>query len=132
MIINRIIYALVLIAVVDSARADWTVHTVSEHIGQSGFNNVNPGLGYDYTPSLRVGGLYNSFERPSFYAVGIYNLTDSFRIGAGVISGYVIKDWEVGQGDHDSIIPIIAMEYDISDHVSIAWFGTVLNLELKF
>lgn len=113
------------------AFGDVTVHTVSTHLQTSGLNNINPGVGYDFG-SLRLGGIYNSYKKPSLYAVGIIDVTDSFRVGAGVVSGYRFQDGLVVKGDHDSIIPLIAAEYDLTKHVSIVWFGEVLNLELKF
>ena len=97
-----------------------------------GMHNFNPGVGYDINPNVRVGGLYNSYKEPSFYAAGIVNITDKFRTGLGVISGYKLEGGLVHEGSHTSIIPFIAMEYDLTDHVSVAWFGEVVHLELKF
>jgi hypothetical protein len=109
-----------------------TVHTVSHHFITQDMNNVNPGLGYDVNKNLRIGGFYNSYEKPSFCSVGIANITDKFRVGVGVISGYKLQNSRIYEGKHTSLIPLIAMEYDITSDVSIAWFGEVLNLELKF
>jgi len=115
-----------------SVQADWTVHTVSDHLKTTGLNNINPGIAYDFTPNFRAGGLYNSYHRPSFYAVGLAHVNSRLRLGAGVISGYKLHGKDVGKGSDTSIIPLIAVEYDLTKHVSIAWFGEVLNLELKF
>lgn len=111
--------------------ADWTIHTVSTHLKTDGVNNINPGIAYDFD-YIRVGGVYNSYENLSLYVVGIADITSSFRVGAGAISGYKFKNNDVAEGDSTSIIPFIAFEYDITDNVSVVLFGEVLNLALKF
>lgn len=114
------------------AIADVTIHTVSVHLATSGMNNFNPGIGYDIGP-VRVGGLYNSYKRPGFYAIAIAPITPRFRVGAGVISGYRFdSENRVLMQDDNHFIPYIAAEYDISKSWSVAWFGEVLNIEYKF
>lgn len=115
-----------------AVQADWTVHTVSDHLTREGLNNINPGLGYDVNKNFRIGGFYNSYEEPSFYAAGIANITDKFRIGAGIISGYQLKNGLAVEGSNSSIIPLVAMEYDITSDISAILIGDVLNVVFKF
>lgn len=112
---------------------DWTIHTVSVHVGVSGLNNVNPGVGYNVTDHLRVGAFWNSYNKPSAYATGWFDLHPRVRVGAGLASGYtfVPGTWQV-EGKTTGLVPVLAAEVDITDHVSVGWFGQALNLELKF
>lgn len=116
-----------------SEQGDWTIHTVSAHVGVSGLNNVNPGVGYDVTDNLRIGGFYNSYRKPSAYALGFFEVHPRFRVGAGVISGYTFTPgtWEV-EGKTAGLIPAVAAELDITNNVSVVWFGQAFNLEVKF
>ena len=110
---------------------DITVHTASVHVGASGLNNINPGIAYDLKDRLRLGALLNSFKKPSVYAAYLIPLGTKVRVGVGVITGYEYKDGRV-LGKTASAIPMLAVEVDITDHVSVLWFGQALNLELKF
>lgn len=120
-------------ATINAVHADWTIHTVSAHVGVKGLNPYNPGIGYDVTDKVRVGALYNSYKKPSGYALYIVPLHPRFRFGAGLISGYKLNTntWEVS-GKTGSIIPAVALEADITRNVSAVWFGQAINLELKF
>lgn len=114
-----------------SAEGGWTVHTVSVHVGASGLNNFNPGVGYALTDNFRVGALYNSYKVPSAYALGIYNVNSRFRVGAGVISGYTYNNGAVS-GKASGVLPAVAAELDITKRLSVVWFGQAFNLEFKF
>ena len=114
----------------EAAEGDITIHTVSTHIGVSGLNNINPGVAYDVTDRLRVGVLRNSFKKPSAYAALMWALHDRVHLGVGVISGYGIEDGAI-IGKTAGIIPLLAVELDITDHVSVVWMGQAINLELK-
>ena len=110
---------------------DITVHTASVHVGASGLNNINPGVAYDLKDRLRLGALLNSFKKPSVYAAYLIPLGTKVRVGVGVITGYEYKDGRV-LGKTASAIPMVAVEVDITEHVSVLWFGHALNLEWKF
>jgi hypothetical protein len=114
-------------------QGDWTIHTVSVHAGVTGLNNFNPGLAYDVRDDLRVGALYNSYEKPSLYVAKLFNIKKRFRAGVGVISGY---KWDSDQNDvtgkTTGILPLVAAEFDIAPNISILWFGQAFNLEVKF
>ena len=110
---------------------DITVHTVSVHVGASGLNNINPGVAYDLTDRLRLGALLNSFGKPSAYAAYLIPLGTKVRVGVGAVTGYQYKDGRV-LGKTASAIPMLAVEVDVTKHVSVLWFGQALNLELKF
>ena len=126
-------YAAVLIFSSSDAFAEgFTVHTVSYHVGADDLNNVNVGLGYDIAENVRIGALYNSYSKPSAYAAAFVSLNKRVRIGAGVITGYAIgEDWRL-EGKTTSILPLAAAEVDLTEHVSVIWFGQALNLALKF
>ena len=132
----KTILAIALSATLGLAQADqgdWTVHTVSAHLITEDMNNFNPGLAYDITDNYRVGGLYNSFEKPSLYVARIFDVHSRVRVGAGIISGY---KWDSDQNDvvgkTASVLPFLAVEVDVTDNVSVIWFGEALNLEVKF
>ena len=113
----------------------WTIHTVSAHIGVSGLNNVNPGAGYNLTRHIRVGGFYNSYEKPSLYAAAFGDINSRVRIGAGLVSGYTFDtDSDEGflSGKTSGVVPLLALEVDITRNLSLAWFGQAINLEVKF
>jgi hypothetical protein len=132
--LTAIAAALALSASVQADQAgEWTVHTVSAHVGVSGLNNINPGIGYNVSEYIRLGALYNSYKKPSAYAVGFYDLHPRFRVGAGLISGYTFEPgtFQV-TGKTAGIVPLIAAEVDITKHVSVVWFGQAFNLEVKF
>lgn len=111
----------------------WTVHTVSAHVATRGLNNFNPGIAYDVRDDLRVGGLYNSYEKPSFYVAKLFNVRKRFRAGLGIISGYT---WDQDErdvvGKTSGILPFVAAEFDLAPGVSLLWFGEAFNLEVKF
>lgn len=115
------------------ADSKWTIHTVSTHLITDDMNNVNPGLAYDVREDIRIGALYNSYNRPSLYAAKIFPIHDRVRVGLGVITGY---GWDSDEhdvyGKTTGVIPLLALELDVTKHVSIIWFGEALNLELKF
>jgi hypothetical protein len=118
-----------------AAEGDVTVHTVSTHIGVSGLNNINPGVAYDVTDNFRVGALVNSYKKPSAYAALMIPMGDRLRIGAGVISGYRFsKGDEDGmvQGHTAGLVPLVAVEVDITKRLSAVWMGQAINLEVKF
>lgn len=122
--------ALMLAQCMHDAHADWTVHTVSLH-AQHGMNNLNPGLGFDLRPDWRVGAYYNSYKDVSAYSLYIHPLTDRLRIGVGLVTGY---RWEGGveKGEGRHVIPMLGLEYDINHRLSLGFFGTAVNLEVKF
>lgn len=107
------------------------MHTVSTHLGGSGLNNINPGVAYDLSDRLRLGALLNSFKKPSVYAAYLIPLGTRVRAGVGAVTGYQYKDGQV-LGKTASAIPMLAVEVDVTKHVSVLWFGQALNLELKF
>lgn len=100
------------------------MHLVSTHPGQSGLNNINPGIAYNVTDDIRIGAVRNSYKRLSLYVMEVYSVTDRLRIGAGAASGY---EAEFGS----PIIPVVAVEYDITDSFSVVWFGLAFNLEWR-
>lgn len=113
----------------------WTIHTASVHFGPGteGLNNVNPGVAYQFANNVRVGGLYNSYKLPSVYAAYIHDVTDNFHVGLGVVSGYTWSSEEHALvGKANSVVPLLAVEADITDNVSLVWFGQAINLEVKF
>lgn len=117
-----------------ASEGDFTVHTVSAHVGVSDLNNINPGLGYDITDDLRVGAFYNSYELPSFYIAKLIHIPfmPRIRAGLGVISGYT-WDWDQEDviGETGGLLPLVAIEADITRNVSVLWFGNAVNLEIK-
>jgi hypothetical protein len=113
-------------------QGDWTAHTVSVHVGVTGLNNFNPGLAYDVRDDLRVGALYNSYKKPSLYVAKLFNVGNRFRAGVGVVSGYKWESGEGVSGKTSGILPLVAAELDITNNVSIIWFGQAFNLEVKF
>ena len=124
--------ALALAIVPSTVIADVSIHTVSLHMVSKGVNNFNPGVGYDIK-SARVGILYNSFKRPSVYALGIIDITPILRIGAGVIRGYSFDtDNTVITRDDNHWMPLVAVEVDITKSLSLVWFGDAINVEYKF
>jgi len=114
-----------------AAEGDVTVHTFSVHLQGRGLNNVNPGVGYDVTDTFRTGILYNSYKKPSVYAAYIVPWSPRIRAAFGVVTGYAFKDKRI-QGKTYSAVPLVALEVDLTDTISILWFGTALNLEVKF
>jgi len=120
-----------LVRTCNAAEGDVTVHTVSTHLGGSGLNNINPGVAYDLSDRLRLGALLNSFKKPSVYAAYLIPLGTRVRAGVGAVTGYQYKDGQV-LGKTASAIPMLAVEVDVTKHVSVLWFGQALNLELKF
>ncbi len=115
----------------DAEQGDITLHTVSVHVGAPGLNNINPGVAYDVTDNVRVGGLYNSYKKPSVYAAYLYPLSSRFRIGAGIVTGYAIDGRRI-KGKTVSAIPLLAAEFDVTKRLSVIWFGQAFNLEVKF
>ena len=116
-------------------QGDITVHTVSTHIGVSGLNNINPGVAYDVTDNFKINDLVNSYKKPSLYAALMVPMGDRLRIGAGVISGYRFsKGDEDGmvRGSTAGIVPLVAIEVDITKRFSAVWMGQAVNLEVKF
>lgn len=101
----------------------WTVHTVSQHYRQNNeeINNLNPGIAYDPIRYTRIGAVVNSYKHLSAYAAVIIPLSDNLRLGVGGVTGYGHKTR-----------PLVAIEYDIKPGLSILWFGTAINVELKF
>ena len=122
---------------IQTARAeqgDISVHTLTAHIGVSGLNVVTPGIAYDISDNVRVGGLVrNSYGFKSAYILGYTHLNKYVSVGAGVISGYT-WDGDAGQvvGQKNGVIPLLAAEFRITDHVAVTWFGQAFNLTLKF
>lgn len=121
---------LVTIGLGRTCSADVTVHTVSTHVGVDGLNNINPGIGIDYR-DVRFGALYNSFEKPSVYGAYIVPLHPRVRVGLGAVTGYEYRDGGI-YGKTTGVMPLFAVEADITDNVSVLWFGRAINLELKF
>lgn len=103
---------------------DWSFHLVSVHPGQSGMNNINPGASYRMNDNLRLGALRNSYEKTSIYVMGIAPVAPKWRVGMGLISGYQERYGE-------SVIPAIAVEYDVTDSFSLVWFGLAFNVEVR-
>ena len=80
---------LVLFVLCVPAQAETTVniHLASKHIGESGLNEVNPGLGVEHKGW--IAGLYkNSFSRRSVYAGREFNYNDYAGVKAGIVTGY--------------------------------------------
>jgi hypothetical protein len=146
-----LVLALELPSCARAEQGDITLHTVSAHVGVSGLNNINPGVGYDLTDNVRVGGFYNSYRKPSAYVAAFLNIHPRFRVGAGVISGYsfqseddeTLKSADKPEcsglcGNASGVLPLVAAEFDIVPQkgsrpgVSVVWFGQALNLEVKF
>jgi hypothetical protein len=134
-----VLVVILIAAYMDDARADWTLHTVSYHVQFPGardtdrLNNFNPGLAYDVTDIFRVGAFYNSYKKPSVYGAFFLPLGDRFRVGAGLVSGYAFEQGSFRVEGHTAgVIPLIAAEFDVTKHVSVAWFGQAFNLELKW
>jgi hypothetical protein len=133
---------LILAAVLAAAMADtahsqggeWTVHTVSYHFAidkDTDLNNINPGLGYDVSEYVRVGGYYNSFEKPSLYAAAFAEVYPRVKVGLGLVTGYQF-DGQYITGSTYSVMPLVGVEVRITDNLAVAWFGQALNLEVKF
>ena len=110
----------------------WTAHTVSAHVGCPDCSWATPGLAYDVHSHVRIGALLNSYHKPSAYAVGIIPVRDNVRIGLGAASGYKLGHNFQLTGDTMSVAPVLAIEVDLTDHLSLLWFGQAINLEVKF
>lgn len=117
-----------------AAGNDWTIHTVSVHVGVEDLNNLNPGIGYNVTDDIRVGAFYNSYKLPSVYAAKLIPLHPRVRLGLGAITGYKLVSPDEGLivGKATGVVPLLAIEADITDNVSVIWFGRALNLEVRF
>jgi len=130
-----IVLAIALVAALGASRCEsaerYSLHTVSHHIGVEGLNNLNPGLGYDVTPNLRVGAFYNSYKKPSTYVMGMVPVHRYVNIGAGLMSGYTMDDWQVS-GKTSGFIPAVAVEVKLHRNLSAVWFGQAINLQVKF
>lgn len=112
------------------SQAEVTLHTVSYHVGVSGMNNFNPGIAYQHK-DVRVGVLYNSFKLPTAYGAYIIPVHERVRFGVGAVTGYEWRDGGI-YGKATGVLPLVAAEIDITDNVSVLWFGRALNLEVKF
>lgn len=119
-------------------QGDFTFHTVSYHLVTEDMNNINPGIGYDVTDGLRVGAIYNSYEKPGVYAAGILQVHDRVKVGAGFITGYKFaRGFQVAQEDF-GMIPFLGAEVDLikakpgRPGASLIIFGEVLNLAVKY
>jgi len=120
--IRRSLIALLFLSPVVVQAEGWTVHTVSMHYQDHGqYNNINPGIAYDVFKYARVGAVVNSFYHLSTYAAAIIPVSRKMRIGLGVVTGY-----------KGGPLPMVSVEYDIRPGLSILWFGTALNMEIKF
>ena len=131
---KKLILAAALAASLGAAHADQgdiTLHTVSVHVGVTGLNNINPGIAYDVRDDVRVGALYNSYNKPSLYVAKLIPIKRRLRIGLGVITGYTWRDNDV-YGKTTGILPLLAVEADLLPGVSVIWFGQAISLELKF
>jgi hypothetical protein len=132
---KRCLLAAALLAVAIPAAAEWTIHTGSVHFGSGSdeMNNLNPGIGYQFRNNVRVGALYNSYKYASAYAAYVYDVRDNVHLGFGAITGY---KWDSDQkdlvGDSTGVVPLFAVEVDLSDSLSLLWFGQAINLEYKF
>lgn len=124
--IKNIIVAMLMIQSYPVLSDDWIIHTVSQHPFDSGVNNINPGVAYD-TGEYRSGVFYNSYKRTSFYTAKVSSITTKLKIGYGVASGYSSEFW-----DSSPLIPIIAMEYNVTNNLSLIWFGKAINIGVKF
>jgi len=116
---------------VQAAKGDITVHTVSTHFGANGMNNINPGIAYNVHDRVRFGALVNSFKLPSAYGAYLLPVTEDIRLGFGLVTGYQFKDGRI-LGKTNSVIPLFAVEVDVIKNVSVLWFGTAVNVTLKF
>ena len=122
------------IQVAKAEQGDISVHTLTAHVGVSGLNVVTPGVGYDLTDNVRIGGLVrNSYGFKSVYVLGYNRLNKYVSVGAGAISGYT-WDGDAGQvvGKAGGVIPLLAAEFHLHENVSVTWFGQAFNLTLKF
>lgn len=132
---KKTLLAIALAVAAVPAAAEWTVHTGSVHFGPHAdeMNNFNPGLAYQFANNVRVGGFYNSYEKPSAYAAYVYDVRDNVHVGLGVISGY---KWNSDQkditGDTRGVLPLVAVEVDLNDSISLIWFAQAVSLEFKF
>jgi len=119
---------------VEAEQGDITLHTVSAHVGISGLNNINPGIGYDLSDTVRVGAFYNSYRKPAVYALRIFPVTSRLRVGLGVVTGYRLREEHgdlVTSGKATSVLPALAVEFDITRRLSLAVLGQAINLEVK-
>jgi len=106
------------------------IHTLTLH-PQNVDLTPTPGFGYATDDGARFGVLYNTFKLPSYYVAHTYDISSRFRIGLGLMSGYLVQDGEI-INKRSGFIPFTAVEADITDHISVVWMGNVFNLELKF
>ena len=129
---KKTILALALAASASLAGAgEVVVHTGSVHFGPgtSDLNNFNPGIGYDFGP-YQLGGFYNSYELPSFYGAWKLPVTDRISFGLGAITGYT---WDHGiTGDRNGVIPLVAVNFRVTKHIGLTYFGQAINLEVRF
>ena len=113
-------------------QGDIHVHTLTAHVGVSGLNVVTPGLAYDVTDNLRIGGLVrNSYGFKSVYVAGYTRINKYVSLGGGFITGY---GWDGKQviGKKNGIIPLAAVQFHITDNVGVTVFGQALNLTFTF
>ena len=106
------------------------LHTFTAHIHDPGLEAVTPGIAYQ-TNGYRFGILRNSYRFTSVYMSRIYPITNSLRTGVGIVSGYGVKGGCV-VGRRNGLIPFIAVEKDLTDNVSLVWFATAINLEVRW
>lgn len=125
---------LFLFAIAPEAKGEegWTIHTVSAHVGWDEANNINPGLAYETTDGWRFGGYYNSYKLPSVYAAKVIPINDRWRYGIGVVTGYKFDSEQFITGSTSGAIPFVALEFDVTEHVSIITLANAISLEIKF
>ena len=113
---------------------DLSFHTFSAHIKEDNREEFTPGIAFT-EGGYRFGYLRNSFKINSFYGTKIFRISDSMRLGLGVITGYEYATTEDGTGitgKNGGAIPFVAVEKDITDNISVLWFGRAVNLIVKF
>jgi hypothetical protein len=70
------------------------------------FNNVNPGLAWQFDSGVQLGAYYNSYRQPTVYVAYEYMFDDEFGVVAGVGTGYQ----DISRG-HKGLAAFGAIEY---------------------
>lgn len=128
---------LVLLLAAPASAGEWYVHTVSAHVPTNHhLNEVNLGLAYRTDGNWRLGVYRNSYMRPSGYVAKVFELAPKWNLMAGAVNGYRVSScggtFGICQGDDKEILPLIALEWQLVDHLGVIFTPGLIHLELRY